>query len=100
MPYVKGLLALKAGFMFTAMFLSAIAVFLVEKKFLTASLWALGASAFTYVGLMHSYTLTAAAVREELRPGFAWQGAVGYVSMAVIFALLDARARWYSTRDP
>lgn len=100
MPYVRGLLSLKSGFMFTAMFLSAIAVFLVERKFFKASVWAVAASVFTFAGLMHSYTLTAAAVREELRPGFAWQAALGYLSMAVIFSLLGARARWYSPQDP
>ncbi len=87
-PYVGGLLALKAGFMFTAMFLSAITVFLTERQFLRASLWSLAASAFAYGGLMHAYTLTPAAVREEIRPGFAWEAALGYLAVAVLFALL------------
>jgi AGZA family xanthine/uracil permease-like MFS transporter len=89
MPYVHGLLTLKAGFMFTAMFLSAIAVFLVERRFLKAALWSLSASVFSMAGLMHAYSLTQMAVREEVRPGFAWQAAAGYLAMAVIFALVS-----------
>ena len=92
LPYVHGLLGLKAGFMFTAMFLSAIGVFLVERQFGKAALWAAIAAAFAMAGLMHAYSLTPAAVREELRPGFAWQAAVGYMAMAVIFAVLSRRA--------
>lgn len=86
-PYVGGLLALKSGFMFSAMFLSAIAVFLIERQFAKAALWSLAASVFSIVGLMHAYSLTSTAVREELRPGFAWEAAVGYLALAVLFAL-------------
>jgi AGZA family xanthine/uracil permease-like MFS transporter len=85
-PYVRGLLTLKSGFMFSAMFLSAIAVFLIEKQFFKAALWSVFASAFSMAGLMHSYSLTPAAVREEIRPGFAWQAAAGYLALAAIFA--------------
>lgn len=94
-PYVRGLLALKAGFMFSAMFLAAIAVFLVERRFAKAALWSLAASAFAIVGLMHAYSLTDTAVREEVRPGLAWQAAVGYLALAAMFgaAALAGRAR-------
>jgi adenine/guanine/hypoxanthine permease len=92
-PYVRGLLALKAGFMFSAMFLSAIAVFLIEKRFMKAALWSLAASAFSIAVLMHAYTLTPAAVREEIRPGFAWEAAAGYLAIALIFAALGMRSR-------
>jgi AGZA family xanthine/uracil permease-like MFS transporter len=94
-PYVHGLLALKSGFMFTAMILSAIAVFLIERHFFTAAGWALMAAALTLAGVMHSYALAPAAVREEIRPGFAWQAAAGYAAVAVIFAGIG----WWN-RDP
>jgi AGZA family xanthine/uracil permease-like MFS transporter len=85
-PYVRGLLTLKAGFMFSAMFLSAIAVFLIERQFYKAALWSVLASVCSLAGLMHSYSLTPTAVREELRPGFAWEAAAGYMALAAIFA--------------
>ncbi len=91
LPYVKGLLALKSGFMFSAMFLSAIAVFLIERRFRKAAAWSFVAALFTFAGLMHSYSLTPTSVREELRPGFAWEAAAGYLALGVLFALLGRR---------
>jgi AGZA family xanthine/uracil permease-like MFS transporter len=90
-PYVRGLLALKSGFMFSAMFIAAIGVFLVERRLWTAALWSLAAAVFSILGLMHSYTLTPAAVREEILPGFAWEAAAGYLGMATVFGLLALR---------
>ena len=92
-PFVRGLLALKAGFMFTAMFLSAIAVFLIERRFMRAAVWSLTAAVFSIAGLMHAYSLTPTAVREEIRPGFAWQAAVGYLALACLFAFFGWRHR-------
>lgn len=83
-PYVGGLLTLKAGFLFSATFLAAIGVFLAERRFGTAALWALGAALFSWSGLMHAYTITATAVREEIRPGFAWPMALGYLALALV----------------
>jgi AGZA family xanthine/uracil permease-like MFS transporter len=92
-PFLKGLLGLKAGFMFSAMFLSAIAVFLIERDFGRAAWWSLIASTFSFAGLMHAYSLTPTAVREEIRPGFAWEAGVGYLAIAVLFASLGWRNR-------
>ena len=100
LPYVRGLLALKAGFMFSAMFLSAIAVFLIDKRFGVAASWSLAASLFAAGGLMHSYRLTATAVREEIRPGFAWQAATGYLLLAGLFAALNLRSRRRAETPP
>jgi len=91
LPYVKGLLALKSGFMFSAMFLSAITVFLIERRFRKAAAWSAVAALFTVAGLMHSYSLTPTAVREELRPGFAWEAAAGYLALGILFAILGGR---------
>jgi len=91
LPYVKGLLALKSGFMFSAMFLSAIAVFLIERRFWKAAAWSVVAALFTLAGLMHSYSLTPTAVREDLRPGFAWEAAAGYLALGILFAMLGGR---------
>ncbi len=90
LPYVGGLLTLKAGFLFSATFLAAIGVFLAERRFGVAALWALAAAVASWVGLMHSYTITPAAVREEIRPGFAWPMAAGYLAMAAV----ALAARW------
>ena len=93
LPYIKGLLALKSGFMFSATFLSAIAVFLIERRFARAALWSLLAAAFTLVGLMHSYSLTSTSVKEEIRFGFAWEAAAGYLAMAAVLGWLSLGRR-------
>ena len=36
------------------------------------------------------------AVREEIRPGFAWQAAAGYASVAAVFLLIG----WWQGRAP
>lgn len=85
LPYVRGLLALKSGFLFSATFLSAIGVFLAEQRFGRAALWAVGAAGFSLAGLMHAFSLTEGAVREEILPGQPWPAAVGYLAAALVF---------------
>ena len=36
---------------------------------------------------MHSYALTDTAVQDKLVPGFAWEAALGYLGLAVLFAV-------------
>jgi len=92
-PYVRGLLALKSGFLFSATLLAAMAVHLAERQYARAALWAAVAAAFAATGLMHAYTLTPAAVREEIVPGQAWPVAVGYLLAAAAFLAAAALSR-------
>ena len=92
-PWVGGLLTLKAGFLFSATLLAAIGVFLAERRFGRAALWALVAAGLTGAGLMHAYTVTGGAVREEIRPGFAWPMALGYLACAAVFLAARYLAR-------
>jgi AGZA family xanthine/uracil permease-like MFS transporter len=80
-PYVDGLMIMKSGFLFSATFVAAIGAFLADRKFGRAALWSLAAAAFAYVGLMHAYTLTETALREEIRVGFAWPMGFGVVCL-------------------
>ncbi len=98
LPYVRGLLTLKAGFLFSATFLAAIGVFLAERRFGRAALWAGVAALFSALGLMHTYTVTPGAVREEILLFAAWPMALGYLSAAGIF-LLAARIATPVTHD-
>ena len=86
-PYVGGLLTLKAGFLFSATFLAAIGAFLADRRFTRAAWWSIAAAAASWLGLMHAYTVTEGAVREEIRPGFAWPMALGYLACAAVFLL-------------
>jgi AGZA family xanthine/uracil permease-like MFS transporter len=83
-PYVDGLMIMKSGFLFSATFIAAIGAFLADRAFGRAAIWSLAASVFAYVGLMHAYTVTSAALREEIRVGFAWPMALGYLGFALV----------------
>jgi AGZA family xanthine/uracil permease-like MFS transporter len=87
LPFVGGLLTLRAGFLFSGMILAAIGVFLIQRRLLRAALWALLAAGLSLLGVMHSYSLTETAVRDEMRPGFAWEMAAAYLAASLVFAL-------------
>jgi adenine/guanine/hypoxanthine permease len=52
---VHGLIVIERGYIFTCMFLAAIAACLIDRKFFTAMAWAVVAALFTGLGLMHAY---------------------------------------------
>lgn len=52
---IHGLIAVERGSIFTCMILAAISVFLIERKFFSAGLWAIIAAGLTSLGLMHSF---------------------------------------------
>lgn len=52
---VHGLLLMERGYIFTCMILSAVAVCLIDRKFVAAGIWMLAASLLTWLGAMHAY---------------------------------------------
>jgi AGZA family xanthine/uracil permease-like MFS transporter len=71
--YLDGVIALGQGFLLSAMVLSAILVFIIERQFLKAAAWTAAAAVLSLVGLIHAYELTPAGVqntflRLELAP--------------------------------
>lgn len=91
LPFIAGLLSLRSGFMFSAMFLAAIAVQLIEGRLRRAALWSGCAALASLIGIMHSYTVSATGVQDRIQPGFAWPTALGYAGMACVFLLLSGR---------
>jgi adenine/guanine/hypoxanthine permease len=72
---IHGVVALSQGFLLTSMLLSAMLVFVIEKRFLQAAGWAATAAALSMAGLIHAYDLTPRGV--EGRFGFAAAPAFG-----------------------
>ena len=69
---LPGLLALfgaNAGWMISALILTAIAVAFIEKRYKTATIWCAIATVLTLIGLLHSYRIEDNAIREF----FIWQ---------------------------
>ena len=83
--WIHGAFALEQGFIFTAMILAAITVFIIEKQFRKAALWSSFGVLLSLVGLIHSYQFTPGDAALSLKP--AWEAAWGYGIMSLILFL-------------
>ncbi len=73
-PELPGILALfgaNAGWLVTALILSAIGVELIEKRYKRAAIWCAAATVLTLIGSLHSYRVEGNTIREF----FIWQSA-------------------------
>lgn len=91
--WIEGAFALEQGFIFSAMFLAAATVEVIERRFLRAAGWCLACAALSAVGLLHAYDFTPGDTRLVLRP--AWPFVIGYTLMAACFAA----AKWVTRPD-
>ena len=82
---IHGMISLERGFIFTSMILASISVFLIEKKFLLACIWSLGAAFLSFVGIIHAYELAPNGIVSVFGCGAASDFAIGYCSFAVLF---------------
>jgi AGZA family xanthine/uracil permease-like MFS transporter len=80
--WIHGAFALEQGFIFTAMFLSAAVVHIIERQFTRAAAWFGVAAVVSATGLMHSYRWTPGDTAVDLVP--AWPYALGYALVAVL----------------
>jgi len=81
-----GLMSLAGGFLFSAMFLTAITVYFIEQDFRRVIYWCAAAAAFAYFGLIHSGRIVGGQFTDRVVPGAAWRFSVGYAMIAA-FAL-------------
>jgi AGZA family xanthine/uracil permease-like MFS transporter len=102
---LHGLLVLERGYIFTCMILAAIAAFLIDRKFYSAALWSLIASAFAALGLTHAYQLKGNVVdflfifadpASGALAAHTFGIAVGYLLFAGVFAAFG----WYVAKHP
>ncbi len=83
--FLQGMLSLNQGFLFSAMILAAMAVCLIEKDFLRASIWALVGAACAFVGFIHAFRITPGGVIPLIRLGAAPVYALNYLLIAGLF---------------
>jgi adenine/guanine/hypoxanthine permease len=88
-PHLKGILVFSEGALFSAMFLSAVAVYLIQKDFLKAFLWTLPLIAFSYFGFIHS---------NEIGIGMAGQVPLGYALFALTMLLIHLYNTFIASR--
>ena len=88
---IHGMISLERGFIFTSMILASISVFLIEKEFLRACIWSLGAALLSFVGIIHAYGLTPNGIVSVFRCGAASDFAIGYCSLPYISTCMAIR---------
>ena len=91
--YIDGAFALEQGFIFSAMILAAITVYIIERDFRKAAYWSIGAALLSWVGLMHSYRWTVADTVVNLGFGTGMPWAVGYILLAILFFYTEWQTR-------
>jgi adenine/guanine/hypoxanthine permease len=101
---LHGMISLERGFIFTCMILAAVCTGLIDRKFLTAGVWAAILAALTAVGLCHAYQvvgnnidflLVGMTPNPEAFVYRAWDVAIGYAVVALVFLLVGWRQQVY-----
>ncbi len=99
---LHGLIVLERGYIFTCMVLAAMSACLIDRRFFGAAVWALVGMLVTFAGLSHAYQLTGNSVDYLLVSASCSEGsvayrayeiAVGYLFMAVVFVAVGLYAR-------
>jgi len=85
---IGGMISIERGFIFTSMCWAAFTVALIERKFRTAAGWMGAMAFFSWVGLVHSYSLTPAGLVSRFQFGAAPSFAAAYASIAVLCLLV------------
>jgi len=84
---VRGLIGLSQGSLVSSMLLTAILVHIIERRFDRAAFWALLASVFSAIGLIHAFRIAP----EGILPVFGWLASPGFaLSYLAVAAVLVA----------
>jgi adenine/guanine/hypoxanthine permease len=91
--YIEGAFALEQGVILSAMLLSGMTVYIIDRDFKKAALWAFIAAGLSWVGLIHSFQWTPTDTVVKLGWGAGAQWAVSYALLAVLFVYAAWRDR-------
>jgi adenine/guanine/hypoxanthine permease len=91
--WAAGAFALEQGQIVSAMLLAAMLVYVIERRFLAASLCALVAALAAWLGLLHAWRFTLADTVAAPGWGSGGRWALGYLAMALVFAAAGLAAR-------
>jgi AGZA family xanthine/uracil permease-like MFS transporter len=87
---LSGIVALSQGSLISSMVLGAMMVFVVERRFLHAAGWALGAAGLSFFGLIHAGKITDAGIEGV----FGWAAAPQYAAAYLVCALALGACHW------
>jgi AGZA family xanthine/uracil permease-like MFS transporter len=88
-----GAFALEQGQIITAMLLAAMVVYVIEQRFLAASVCAAVAATCSWLGVIHAWRFTTSDTVLELGLGVGSSWALGYLLMALVFSLAHLQHR-------
>ncbi|MCP4974029.1 MAG: NCS2 family permease [Prochlorococcus sp.] len=93
--WASGAFALEQGQIITAMLLAAMLVYVIEQRFLAASLVVSIAAASSWLGIIHAWSFNQSDTVLQIGWGVGRSWALGYLLMAIIFLLaaLEQRRR-------
>jgi AGZA family xanthine/uracil permease-like MFS transporter len=99
---LEPMIILDRGYIFTCMILAAISAFLIDRKFVTAGVWALIGALFAGLGLTHAFQLIGnvfdflyafSSPKEGWTAYRAWPVMIGYLLCAAMFFAFGAHFR-------
>lgn len=88
--YIYGIISMSQGFLLTGMVLSAMIVFVVERAFLKAAIWATSAAILSFFGVIHAYVLAPSGIQNRFGAGTAKAYALAYLISALLLVALHA----------
>ena len=83
--FAEGIFALNSGYIYTSLILTAVVVYICERRFYVACGWALAGAVLSLLGFMHGFKFDPGGYTEVLGP--AWKWFAGYLVLAGILAL-------------
>ncbi len=89
LPHLKGILTFSEGALLSAMFLTAVSVYLIERDFLRSFYWTIPLIVFSYIGFIHS---------SEVGFGMAGKIPLGYSLFALIILLVHLYNKYTTER--
>ena len=93
---ILGMIALDRGFILTSMHWAAFTAALLDRKFLAAAGWMAGMAFFSWVGLVHSFTLTSAGITSRFGLSSAPAFTAAYASVALLCLLVPSYNKTHS----
>ncbi|MCK4237469.1 MAG: hypothetical protein KAX38_10150, partial [Candidatus Krumholzibacteria bacterium] len=76
----------------------AISVFLIERKFLKASLWSVSAAILAFFGIIHTYTFVGNETLSVIGWNTGGRFAFGYMCFALVFIIFHLWQQWRRSR--
>lgn len=91
--FMDGAFALEQGYILTTIVLASIMVYIIEREFQKAAIWAILASLFSWLGGMHSYRWTEADTVGVFHWGAGGEWAVGYCLFAILLFYVHRQSK-------